>query len=114
MLFFIRYGEKSATIDIGEYMVYCPSCEGHCMADVMFLSNYYHFFFVPIFPTGKEVNIICQECGLKRYGAGFNSKTFVNFDQIKHLYRHPWFTYIGVGIATILTLLSLYFSFFKT
>ena len=103
---------KSASIDVGEYMVYCPSCEGHCMADVMIVSNYYHFFFVPIFPIEKEVNMICQECGLKRCGAGFNSKTFVNFDQIKHLYRHPWFTYIGVGIAAIMTLLISYFSFF--
>jgi hypothetical protein len=110
MLFFIRHGEKSAAIDVQEYMVYCPSCEGHCMADVMILSTYYHFFFVPIFPTGKEVNLICKKCGLKRYGAGFNSKTFVSFDEIKHLYRHPWFTYIGVGIAAIIALLTLYFS----
>ena len=83
------------------------------MADIMFISNYYHFIYVPIFPTGKEVNIICQECGLKRFGAGFNSKTFMNFEEIKHRYRNPWYTYFGVGIGVILFRLAAYFSILR-
>ena len=114
MLFFTKYGVGSVSIDIGEYMVYCPCCEGHCVADTMVISNYYHFLQIPVFPIGKEANLACQTCGLKRYGAGYNSKTFANFEQIKHLYKHPWFTYIGVGFASIFPLLAIYFALVRS
>ena len=95
---FIKYGIATSPIDIGEYLIKCPACESDQWADVMILSNYYYYFVVPIFPVSKEANISCKKCGLKRYGASFNSDLLSNYEDIKNKYRHPWFAYIGVGI----------------
>ncbi len=92
----IKFGINSTPIDIGEWNLKCPSCEVNCQADIMVMSNYYHFYFIPIFPIGKDVNIICKNCGLKRYGASFNIKTVSTFNEIKYKFKHPWFTYIGI------------------
>jgi len=112
MIFLIKYGVASSPIDIGEYLLKCPSCESDQWADVMVISNYYYFFFVPISPIGKEVNVFCKTCGLKRVGAPFNSKLFSNYEEIKHLYRHPWFTYIGIGSFALLFFIILLFAIF--
>lgn len=113
MFFFVKYGVATSPIDIGEYMVYCPSCECDQWADVMILSNYYYFFVVPIFPVSKEANVCCKECGLKRYGSSFNSQLLSNYEQIKKYYRHPWFAYIGVAILVFPFVIIIISSFFR-
>jgi hypothetical protein len=101
LLPFKKFGIRTKIIDIGEYLIKCPSCEGDTMADVMIISLYYYFLFVPIFPTDKEAVVFCKTCGLKREGVPFDNNVFKNFDQIKHLYRHSWITYIGAAIMVL-------------
>ena len=66
MIFFAKYGIKNVIIGVDEYLIKCPSCESDSWADIMILSDYYHFSFVPIFPTDKEATVFCKRCGLKR------------------------------------------------
>jgi hypothetical protein len=106
----IQYGVTQSPIGIAEYMISCPSCESDQWADVMILSSYYYYFVVPIFPIGKEANIICKKCGLKRYGASFDSKLISDYDDVKRIYKHPWFTYTGVGIILFPFLIWLIFA----
>ena len=94
------YGVKKAAIGMDEFMIKCPSCEVDNFADVMITSNYYHFWFIPIFPIEKEANIVCQKCGLRRYNVPFNSRTFKNYDEIKHKFRHPWYTYFFAALVS--------------
>ena len=101
MLFFLKYGITSSPIDIGEYLIKCPSCDSDQWADVMIVSNYAYFFVIPVFPVGKEANTVCKKCGLKRYGSSFDAKLISEYEQIKKHYRHPWFTYIGVSIIVL-------------
>lgn len=97
------YGQSSTIINVSEFFVFCPCCESHQWADGMVKSNYYHFYFIPILPIGKEVNLICQNCGIKRYGAGFDSKTFSNFNEIKNNFPHPVSSYIvGISLLTLI------------
>jgi hypothetical protein len=110
MLFFIKYGITKSPIDIGEYIVKCPSCESGQLADVMILSNYAYFFVIPIFPVGKEANVFCKNCNLKRYGVGFDSNLMSNYEEIKRQYRHPWFTYIGIAVFLLPVLIAVIFS----
>jgi zinc-ribbon family len=107
---FIFYGVKKATIGLDEFMVKCPSCEADSFADIMITSNYYHIYFVPIFPFEKEANIICQKCGLKRYDVPFNARTFKNYGEIKGKFRHPWYTYLFTGIMALTILIILLFA----
>jgi len=101
---FVRFGTLPATIGAGEYIVKCPSCEIDRWADVIIISNYYHFFYVPIFPIGKEANVYCKSCAMKRYGMAFNSKLISNYEEVKKQYKHPWYTYIGVTIMALVVI----------
>lgn len=105
------YGVKKATIGIDEIMVKCPSCEVDNYADIMVMSNYYHIWFIPIFPIGKEINIVCQKCGLRRYNVPFNSRTVKNYEEIKHEFRHPWYTYFTVIIASLIVFIVIFLKF---
>ena len=100
------YGVKKATIGMEEMMVKCPSCEVDNYADVMITSNYYHFWYVPIFPFEKEANIVYQKCRLRRYNVPFNSRTFKNYDEVKHKFRHPWYTYFVAGLVSVGVILA--------
>ena len=113
-MFFIKYGIATSPIDIGEYLVKCPSCESDQWADVMILSNYAYVFVVPIFPVGKEANVFCKKCGLKRCGVSFDARLISDYEQIKKQYRHPWFAYIGVGIVAFPFVVWMLFSIFSS
>jgi len=100
-MFFVKFGIATSPIGIGEYMVKCPSCESDQWADIVVLSNYAYFFVIPVFPVGKEANIFCKKCGLKRYGSAFDPRLISDYEQVKKQYRHPWFTYIGAGVIAL-------------
>jgi len=102
-----RYGIKTAIIGIGEYLVKCPSCESHNWADVMVVSNYYHFTYIPMFPMYKDATVYCKKCGLRRNGVPFNTTLIPDYSEIKKLYRNPWYTYIGISIAVSFIVLCL-------
>ena len=104
---FIIYGRKTVNIGYDEFLVKCPACESSNWADIMVVSSYYHMYWIPIFPYEKEANIICRKCGLKRYEVPFTSKLISNFEEVKGKFRHPWYTYLGLGIlaAVILSII---------
>src|SRR5437763_2644399 len=104
MLFIKVYGYKEIPIGVAEFLIRCPSCETHSWADVMVLSKYFHFYFVPMWPIAKEANVICKKCGLKRYGIIFGPRLIDNFQEVKSSFKHPWFSYIGLAFLTLITL----------
>ena len=99
---FIFFGIKKATIGIDEFLMKCPSCEGDQYADGIVTSNYYHIYHIPIFPFEKEVTLICQTCGLKRYDVPFTPVLFRDYHEIKNKYRHPWYTYSFLLVVLLL------------
>jgi hypothetical protein len=98
----IFFGNKETPIGLDEFLIKCPSCETHSWADIMVLSNYYHIYWVPMFPFEKNANVICKKCGLKRYGRSFDASLISNYNEVKNNFRHPWFTYAGAGTLTII------------
>ena len=92
----VIYGVKQVPIGLDEAFIKCPSCEVHNWADIMVISTYAHFYWIPFFPIDKEVNVVCKTCGLKRYGMTLN-ENLVNNSEIKNKFRHPWFTYSGLA-----------------
>ncbi len=110
MLFVKKFGIYQVFVDVDENLMTCPSCEHDTWADIMMISNYYHFYFVPVFPTSKEVNAICTVCGFKRNGIPFDEKHFSNYQELKNKFKHPWYTYTGAGIAMGIILLIIIFN----
>lgn len=101
MLFFFTYGLQKTPIDIGDFLVKCPSCETDQWAEVMVCSVYSHVYYIPLFPNDKEAMVVCKKCGLRRHGVSFNAKLVSNYQEVKHLYRHKWFTYIGAAVIAL-------------
>jgi len=102
---FIIWGTSETPIGIEESFIKCPACETNSWADIMVISKYSHLYFMPLIPTDKTVNVICKTCGLKRYGLSLNKNFINNYDEIKQNYKHPWFTYIGIGSLVFIIIL---------
>jgi hypothetical protein len=100
----VIYGSRRTTIGFDEFQIRCPACATSSYADIMIFSKYYHIYWIPMFPFEKEANVICQKCGAKQYDMPFNASLVVNFSEIKNKFRHPWYTYTGIGTFAIIVL----------
>lgn len=109
MIVRLFFGTREIPVGMDEYQVRCPSCEGYSPADIMIVSKYFDFFWLPLFPIDKDANVICKTCGLKRFGMNFDSGLIPNYSNVKRNFRHPWFTYIG-GVLLILILVIAIFA----
>jgi hypothetical protein len=103
----VIYGVQEVHLGIDEFLVKCSVCETATWSDVMITSQYYHLYYIPMFPIEMQANIICQRCGDKRYGRSFDQNLISNYYEVKGKYRHPWYTYIGVAFITIVFLMIL-------
>lgn len=102
----IIHGTKNMFITTDEFLIRCPACEKHSWADVAVRCSYFHFYYVPLFPTGKEADVICQECGMKRYGIPLGEYLLSNYKEVKKRFKTPWFAYTGLLIILFIILTS--------
>lgn len=110
----IAFGENKTIIGVEEVLVYCPSCESSQWSDIMVTGRYFHIYWIPIFPVGKDLNIICRKCGLKRYGLSFKPETISNYGEIKSKFRYRWFHYLGISGIILIAMSILLVLLFKT
>jgi hypothetical protein len=90
------YGHSSTPIGIDQITLRCPSCERDTENDLLVESQYFHIFWIPIFPFDKIANVTCHECGLRRTSLPFNKNIFPTYNQIKRSFAHPFRTYAFV------------------
>lgn len=93
------YGTRKKLTLLDEQLVRCPACEKHSRADIMINSEYFHIYYLPIFPTGKDMNIICHECGMKRFDIPLDLSVIHNGTEMEDRLRHPWYLYSGILIV---------------
>ena len=110
---FLIHGQSKIGIGVDEVLVKCPSCEKDSWADLMVESQYFHIFWLPVIPVTKDANLICQECGLKRYGLSFSSRVIPTYEEIKQKFKHPIRTYFGLILIGSLILCGIIISAFK-
>ncbi len=94
----LKYGLERTPIGYGEYFVRCPHCEANQWSDILVSSVYTHFYYIPLYPTDKDAIVTCKKCGLKRYGVPIDSNLVGDYKEVRKLYHHKWFTYIGVSV----------------
>ncbi len=94
----LKYGLERMPIGYGEYLVRCPHCETHQWAEILVSSVYSHIYYIPLYPTDKDAMVVCKKCGLKRYGVPINANLVNNYKEVRKLYKHKSYTYIGVSI----------------
>ena len=60
----------------------CPNCKKDNQLVASRYGSYFHFFFIPIFPTGKSLDVQCMYCQ-KKYDGSYLSPTLLNAVQKK-------------------------------
>ncbi len=98
-------GTKTVLLGYEESFLKCPSCETTTLAEVVVASRYFYVYWIPICPTGKEANIKCTKCGMRRSEVPIEKGSIINKADLQNRYRHPWYTYIGVGFGIFILLL---------
>ncbi|MCX6316757.1 MAG: zinc-ribbon domain-containing protein [Bacteroidetes bacterium] len=106
---FIIYGIKKAPVGITEEMERCPHCETDNFSDIYVTSNYYHIYFIPIFPFEKEVTVVCQRCGLRRVNMPFDRNLLRSYDALNNRFRHSWYLYAFPLFVAFLILIGIIF-----
>jgi hypothetical protein len=109
MLFFHhKYGTKKILIGVYDpFPFQCPECKKLGTVDIAIYCEYYHFWYIPIFPHEKDGSAKCSNCDLKINSVKFNKNTKELFQQIKRKFRYPFYTYIGAIIFLLPGVLGL-------
>lgn len=89
----IFYGTKQIPVHLSEEMVKCPACETDQWADILYYSEYFHIYWLPVFPVDKKKTLVCNNCGLQRHGLEPSEKLLPNYSLMKKNFRHPWYTW---------------------
>lgn len=103
---FLRGGVAKVPLGTETILNRCPSCEADKEVDILVTGNYFHVYYIPLFPTNKEVTLICNNCGLQRTDLPFSDRYVRNYYEIKNKYKHPLYLYLGIAII-ILVFVSL-------
>jgi hypothetical protein len=98
------FGTRKRPITIEDFLIKCPACETSTWHSVMFESEYFHIFWVPIIPTDKIITTQCSKCDLIRSGFTLSSRFINNYEEVKNKFRHPWYHYIGIGIFALIVI----------
>lgn len=93
-------------IGVDKVLCQCRVCQKDTWSDLMVESVYLHLYYLPIFPVDKLANLICEECGNKRFGVAFDSKLFTTDTEIKSKFRHPLRSYLLSAILLSLILIA--------
>lgn len=64
----IFFGSRSRTITGPDLMFPCDHC-GHMQHVVGGIQRYFHVYWIPVFPTSKDVIASCLHCKRTRYGS---------------------------------------------
>ena len=114
MVFGPKYGSKKILIGVYDpYPFQCPGCKELDTVDMAIYCEYYHFWYIPIFPYEKDGTAKCSNCDFKVNSVKFNKNTKELFQQIKKKFRYPFYTYIGAFILCLPFILGILFSLFS-
>jgi len=103
----IIFGQTKMPIGVDQVLCQCRVCEKNTWSDLMVESVYLHLYYLPIFPVDKLANLICEECGNKRYEVAFDSRLIPAYAEIKSKFRHPLRSYLLSAVLGALILIAI-------
>ena len=99
MIFFHKYGTKQVLLGLYDpYPFQCPGCKETGRIEIMIYGDYYHYWYIPIFPYEKDGYAKCDKCGFTINSVKFNKLTKHLFPEIKKKYKYPLYTYFGITL----------------
>jgi zinc-ribbon family len=99
MFFLHKYGTKQVLLgSYDPYPLQCPECKELATIDITIYGDYYHYWYIPIFPYEKDGYAKCSSCDFTINSVKFNRNTKELFREIKGKFRYPFYTYTGIAI----------------
>lgn len=106
----IIYGTKAAKGKFIQTAIQCPFCGENHAVGVLPYHKYFHLYWIPIIPYGREFITACAKCGtaVPDHYLGTNG---VN-EEIKKQAKRPIWTYAGlfilgmIGISIFVSILT--------
>ncbi len=82
----------------------CKNCQAISSLYLSFFQNYLHFFWIPVFPVGKECISVCTECKQTLKGKQL-PEDINNFARNEFITaKTPWYSFIGTVLGILLIL----------
>lgn len=110
----IKSGTEELPIGTDDpFHLQCPQCKQIGTLDFVISAEYFHFYWIPMFPTGKDGYAKCSECEFMIRSLKFNRVTSEYFKEIKGKYSYPIKTYAGIIVIFFPILVSILLLIFK-
>ena len=95
----LKYGTKKVMLGIHDpFPFQCPDCKQLNTVDFALYGEYYHFWYIPVFPFEKDGFATCSNCNFRINSLKFNRLTKEHFKLIQKKFRYPFYTYIGAAL----------------
>ncbi len=103
MIFFgISKSKKRVHKPLG--MSSCPNCQEEGYLRAFAYPQYFHLYWIPMFPLGKGVRAECMNCEMEFKGKKMPKAASVYADELKKSVKTPFSHFTGLGILTVLVL----------
>lgn len=96
----IIYGTKAAKGKFIQTEIQCPFCGATHAVGVLPYHKYFHIYWIPLIPYGKEFVTACGKCGTAVPDHYLGSEGVS--DEIKKQAKRPLWIYSGLAILAIL------------
>lgn len=111
----IRFGKYQRLLGIHEpFEFQCPNCKEIGSISYAFQAEYFHIWYIPVFPIEKDGFARCSHCTYKIDSLKFNRATRDDFKEMSRQFRYPLYMYTGLIIIIAPILLAILLEAFKT
>jgi hypothetical protein len=100
----IIYGTRASKGKFIQTTTQCPFCGKEHAVGVLPYHKYFHVWWIPIIPYGKEYVVACGACGHEvpdHYVGGITP-------EIRKQAKSPWWIFIGLAIIAVIVLSILF------
>ena len=95
----VKFGKRTILIGVHDpYPFTCPNCKELGTVDFVITCEYFHIYYIPMFPYEKDGFGSCSNCNFKASSLKFSKHSADIFKEIKRSYRYPYYTYIGISL----------------
>lgn len=111
-MFFIL-GLRKARIGSQVSNLTCSYCQQSGTLAYVVYQNYFHVFWIPLFPLWKETHSVCVHCRQQKRSGEFSPEMKLEAAELKRRSKTPFYTYALISIVLLLFIVSVIVHSFK-
>lgn len=105
----ILYGRRGENAVTGQVPGLCGNCEKNVEFSYAISNNYFHLFFIPTFPIGKSVGLVCPVCKTVSRDSEINAPFRNELKaQNKEKIKVPFYHFAGLGLIVFFVFYCIY------